>query len=190
MIRNALADAKVNAILGKGVVGVCALIAVAGLVLGGRGIYCSFQRSQAVDAAKADQEAIRQALETLDKSRSIEVGGQVEGLAAVNAFQRYFIDQATRSGCTVREVVASSEGQPYVTKFNKDTPANAYVQLGFKASLNGTPSQVLATIQSLVDSPVPWEMDGATLRRSTVKHGGSVLEFAIELRVLATGGAA
>ncbi|MCB8932592.1 MAG: hypothetical protein M9921_06755 [Fimbriimonadaceae bacterium] len=190
MIRHTLAESKVNALLGRLVVGCAVVCALVLAVLGASGLYFGAQRSQAVEAVRADKDAIKQAMDTLDRSRSVKAVGGVEGLAAVNAFQRFFVEKVTGSGCTVKEVVASSEGQPYVTKFNKDTPPNEYVQLGFKSSIVGSPSQVLAALRALGESQIPFEMDTLTLRRSSVAQGHSILELAFELRVLAKGGAA
>lgn len=190
MIRKSLAESQVNALLGRLFVVSAAVFAIVLATLGVRGLYLTSQRTHAIESVRTNRAEIDQAMETLDKSRSVKAVSGVEGLAAVSAFQRFFVEQAIGSGCTVREVVASAESQPYVTKFEKDTPPNEYLQLGFKSVLVGSPQQVLSALRRLADSPIHFEFDAVTMRRSMVHNGGSVVELAVELRVLAKGGSA
>ena len=184
MIRCRLAEPSIHAHLGRAFVvlavacaGVLALLAV-------RFGMMQAQHTQAIDDSVRARTAIKEASGTVAKAEAVKPSGNAAGITAGNGFQRALVDAAAANNCSVREVSLAADLQPFLTRYQTDTPKSDFMQASFRAVISGSPQAVVSTLQALTKGTIPFEFDSVQFSRTSVDKFGSTVDASIELRVL------
>lgn len=162
-----------------GAVFVISATAVGGIVF--------FSNSQAKDAEAEAKQLHQKAAEigrVLEDARSkaeISVRNQSK---AVADFQENVSTLARDCGIEVAEFVASTDFQPYLTRFAKKTEGGGWSQVEIQLTFGGETRKVIDAIGKLARQSVPIEFNSIQVMREKIGPEGSTVKAKLQLRVL------
>jgi hypothetical protein len=167
------------------------LYLVLALWLGGRVFLLNRECADAAASAKKDFAAtgsLKRQLADATKPES-KKSSRNNGVAA--ALQSFIEARSEAQGCSVSEFQASSETQPYLSLFLKDTPPGPWLQAEVIFSIKGRLPDVFRAVTSLSEQVVPFEPSSVELARDGVATDGATTVVArVQGRVLSRGGEA
>lgn len=166
-----------------------ALYLVLALALGGRVFLLNRSVASDAAAAKRDSAATFQLRKQLDAATRPDASSTKGNNGAVAALQSLVEKRADAKGCSVTEFQASSETQPYLSRFAQDTPQGPWMQVEVLFSVKGRLPDVYGALTGLSEQGVPFEPSSLELVRDGVSSKGAVTVVAkVQGRVLSRGG--
>ncbi len=131
--------------------------------------------------AQAQQAMLVQARSDLLRSESMRAPSEPLGMRAPGLFQRYLEERAAAQETRVSEFRVSPELLPYLSAFSGEMEQGSdWGQIGVSFGVQGRFEKVYETLRSLLDSPVPIELDSVELHSQP--QGG--VNAVVTLRVL------
>lgn len=110
---------------------------------------------------KKVESEIATAQETVRRAGNVVSSARDAGTDAVAAYSQALDDAALEQECTVVEFVASSEPQPFLSRFTDDASDMGCHQIEARFSLRGSLFGIVRTLQQVAAEGVPFEFDSA-----------------------------
>ena len=155
--------------------GIVVMSAVLLLSAGGLGAEIVLRNRQGSDLEHQDQliaQQIRQTQGEVNRANRLVNTSVASDLSSVAKVQSAIEESAAKNNCSVTEFHASSEISPFLTRFAKTTGVSGWGQVEVQVSLSGKAKDVLATLNSMVDTGVPYEFDSLEMTRDKVDEIG------------------
>lgn len=111
---------------------------------------------------------------------------------AVAAFQETVAKLAESHGCRLAEFLASTDIQPFLTRFEKKSKEQGWSQIEAEITLTGSAQNVFAVLVRLAEQSTPIEFNNLFVGRDNVSASAAVVRAKVQLRILvqAPGGSA
>jgi hypothetical protein len=143
------------------------------------------ESTSAEHQTRTSREQIRTTTREIDKAKSMTASHAPSDLGAVAKLQSAVESSAAKRNCTIAEFRASSEIQPFLTRFAKTTDVSGWGQVETQITLSGHVKDVTATLSGLLDYDIPLEYDALEITRDKVDEAGDARVIAhVTLRVL------
>lgn len=151
----------------------------------------SAAKSEETRAKDLSNEA-REIQEVLKEARSRAAVRVRTQSRAVADFQENVSNLAKENGIEVSEFLASTDFQPFLTRFSKKNDGEGWSQVEIQVVLVGDGKRVVELIRSLSEQSVPFEFNSLLIARETIQASGTKVRAKMQLRVLvqAEGGSA
>ncbi|HRK22945.1 MAG TPA: hypothetical protein PLX06_14100 [Fimbriimonadaceae bacterium] len=151
----------------------------------------SAAKSEETRAKDLSNEA-REIQEVLKEARSRAAVRVRTQSRAVADFQENVSNLAKENGVEVSEFLASTDFQPFLTRFSKKNDGEGWSQVEIQVVLVGDGKRVVELIRSLSEQSVPFEFNSLLIARESILASGTKVRAKMQLRVLvqAEGGSA
>jgi hypothetical protein len=158
-------------------------------ILGGMAMVGSSAAANHEAKAKTLDEEIAAVQAVLEEARSKASTSVRTQSLAVADFQQSVTALAGANGCELAEFLASTDVQPFLSRFVKQGQMAGWSQMEVQVTLLGPSASVLHVLGQLAEQSVPIEFNNLQIAREKVTEAGTVVRAKAMLRILVqTGG--
>ena len=183
-----LDTARTVRLLRVSVIAVGSVFGLTALVFAGTALYSSnraaYEQTR-VKAIETDIVVVRKILEDARSKAAISIRTQSKSVAD---FQETVSHLAANNSCKLSEFIASTDFQPYLSRFSRTTESTGWNQVDTQITLTGPSRNVSDVIAKLADQPVPVEFSTVQISREKVNGSGVEVKAKIQLRILVKSG--
>ena len=160
-------------------------------VLAGTAVFASNRASAEQARTKTIDSEIVAVKKVLDDARSKAAISIRTQSKAVADFQESVSNLAISHGCKLAEFIASTDFQPYLSRFTKQSESTGWSQVDTQITLTGPSRNVSEAIAKISDQPVPMEFSTVQITREKIETDGAKVKAKIQLHILvkSAGGA-
>jgi hypothetical protein len=183
-----LDTARTVRLLRFSVIAVGSVFGLTALVLGGTAVYSNNRAASEQARVKAIENDIVGVRRILDDARSkaaISIRTQSKSVAD---FQESVSNLAANNSCKLSEFIASTDFQPYLSRFTKTNESTGWNQVDTQITLTGPSRNVSEVIAKFAEQPVPVEFSTVQINREKVDGSGCEVKAKIQLRILVKSG--
>lgn len=169
---------------------VCACAALVGcsmLWLGGSALLALNSASNETARAKKLENEAASLQATLDSGREVKQLELQNASRSVADLQERVAKLAMAGGCSL-EFQASTEYQPFLTRFAKQGSSPGWSQVEVQMTLTGPSRSVVDLMNKMGQDTIPIEFNTVQITRDSVAPGKSTSKAKIQLRVLVQAG--
>lgn len=138
-----------------------------------------------IKALVAEQKKLEDVLDEAQRKGAVGVDDHSR---AVAAFQRSVSRLAQSLDCELNEFLASTDIQPFLTRFEKQPGTNGWSQIEAQVTLTGPARFIHEVLGRLAEQDVPIEFNSVLINREDVDEAGSRVKAKILLRILVQAG--
>ncbi len=138
--------------------------------------------------SKALQNEVARIRGVLTEAESRDAVGIDDQSRAVAALQRSVAQLSRAYDCQLVDFLASTDAQPYLTRFEKHGASNGWSQIEAQFTVQGKTRFVLELLIQLANQSTPIELNSVQLNREDVSDSGSSIRAKVQLRILVQGG--
>lgn len=124
---------------------------------------------------------IQKILEDTKSKAEVRVRNQSKSVAE---FQENVSTLARQCEVQVDEFIASTDFQPYLSRFSKTTEGQGWSQVEIQLQLKGDAHSVVRAVGGLAEQSVPIEFNSLQLSREALTNNATTVTAKIQLRVL------
>lgn len=125
--------------------------------------------------------AVRRILDDARSKAAISIRTQSKSVAD---FQESVSNLAISHGCKLQEFIASTDFQPFLSRFAKQSESTGWSQVDTQITLSGPSRNVAEAIAKLSDQPVPIEYSTIQINREKVDAESCEVKAKVQLRIL------
>lgn len=136
-----------------------------------------FEESRLASSIEDAEEAIKKLKHTSSESTTVTI-------QAISLLQSAFEQGASLHNCELAEFEATSQFTPFITRFQKVSDNEGWLQVPVKARLRGSASGVMSALLSVERDQFLFEYDSFEMTRTSTTATGSIVDCLVNLRVL------
>ena len=158
------------------------------IVLGGTAVFASSRATSEQARMKtidAEIITVRRILEDARSKAAISIRTQSKSVAD---FQESVSNLAISHGCKLQEFIASTDFQPYLSRFTKTSESSGWSQVDTQITLSGPSRNVAEAVAKLADQPVPIEFSAVQINREKIDAESCEVKAKVQLRILVKSG--
>lgn len=169
-------------------IAVGSIFGLSAAVLGGTAVFANNRASTEQARIKSLDGKIVEVRKVLEDARSkaaISIRTQSKSVAD---FQESVSNLAISHGCKLQEFIASTDFQPFLSRFTRQSDSTGWSQVDTQITIVGPSRNVAEAVAKLSDQPVPIEFSSVQISRERVDANGSEVKAKIQLRILVKSG--
>jgi len=169
-------------------IAVGSIFGLSAIVLGGTAFFAGSRASSEQARLKSiDSEIVnvRKILADAHSKAAISIRTQSKSVAD---FQESVSRLANNHGCKLQEFIASTDFQPFLSRFTRQSESTGWSQVDTQITLIGPSRNVAETVAKLADQPVPIEYSTIQINREKIDTESCEVKAKIQLRILVKSG--
>jgi len=169
-------------------IAVGSIFGLSAIVLGGTAVFAGSRATAErarVKTIDAEIVSVRKILDDARSKAAISIRTQSKSVAD---FQESVSNLAISHGCKLQEFIASTDFQPFLSRFTKQSESTGWSQVDTQITLTGPSRNVAEAVAKLADQPVPIEYSTIQINREKVDAESCEVKAKVQLRILVKGG--